>query len=206
MSIRVSRKCAKCPQWFNGKFEDTLCPTCQKKDTNMYDRSVEEVKVDRFLISAMADNRCWFIANYMLFVNRIWTFCNDMVKGVIPNDRPLVSMKDKMNYAEHFLKFFNDSYLVFWTTIEFPESFDIANFRKINNKDLSDMDKLIKKYYEELGLDHDAHIKILLKLKTVSDGFDDMLSEYNKTLKDSPESLKWNFLENKIPKFYKETF
>lgn len=194
----------ECDISFLGTREQNYCPIClpkiekEDKENNRITTTVSTEMVELFLKDVNPIESFWYIATCMLLVNRIWMFCNDMVKGVIPNQR--VSVEDKIAYVDSFMEI-KDTLLDLTYKFYSPKLITLGMYKKIPKVDHDEVfDQKIRDYYNEIGV-YDKK-GILVMLRPVVIRFGHIINEYT-SLETTTPTIKWLYIEEHIKSFTK---
>lgn len=199
--IGIHKRCATpgCDIWFAGKQEENYCQICIPADTQIPKQEpITSKMVDDFLDGVESLEGFWFIATCMLLVDRIWMFSNDMVKGVIPNDR--VNVKEKIAYVDSFMAI-QDTLQSLTNNFYLPNNIIIGMYKKIPvTRHTEIFDERIRNYYDAVG--YNDRKGILMMLRPVVIRFSNIIKQY-KSLAESPISIRWLYISEQIPSFLK---
>lgn len=154
------KTCPSCGKIINLKVESLLDLT-NREDISCYTKNLIK-HFDNIHISLC------FTARYLAFHYHLQLFLNDVINGVMPNNR--ISDEDKYDYMVDFLLFVKEEGEKFDTVLIFPEFLDIEktpiNFIGINklNKDMSEKKKKPEFHYHFLDADKEFLNELLTDL------------------------------------------
>ena len=212
--------CTFCSSQYN--ISDDECPMCltldkvNRKEEKMAIACIEDVRTPTMgdTLAAIVNNTlrkgndplgrhrsCAFIAKYMLFINKVTTFFNDMEKAIIPNDRN--SPFQKIEAVQDFLDFAYAEGSLFEDLIFNPGNVKTdeklrVEFIHIDTKDLDTP----ARYYHLLDDDKPVNDAFLGKLFYMHAEAKPLFRRWIENVKDSSQlpAHKWDWLSQETTK------
>lgn len=142
-----------------------------------------------------------FISRFMVYHHLWWTFINDMMKGVIPNNR--ATFGDKYDYITDFMLFAEEEGTMFEAAINNPAILNEEN-NKITFLDITKASKythLMICYYHLLEANSIWLSKMLAKLITINQIVLEVALEYTQKIEPDTSLLlgeRIAFVESKV--------
>lgn len=142
-----------------------------------------------------------YTAHYMSYVHYLLVFVNDMLKGVIPNDR--VTAVDKFAYVAEFMDYAYAEGSVFEESIDTPEDFPVKLLYILRDKETT---RGTPAYcYNQLSGSHDTTITVLGKCMLIHSHMRSIYKYFVEDLADQPKHKAYAWAAERIEKQFSGT-